>query len=151
MADFSIELLGALGMVVINAADLEAALGAIAAERLGLNAMDALGRPGAALRGARRATEEMGEDARAAFTTAIDRADELLRSRHRLIHAMWIVRADGEKLPDPLLIHMRTFEQTTVTAEQVDSLARDLKACRDRLIGMLAALRNQRPLDANCD
>ncbi|MGP0024069.1 MAG: hypothetical protein ACLPKE_12035 [Streptosporangiaceae bacterium] len=146
MTEFSSDLLSALGRVVINSAGLEAALGVLAGERLDLNAMDVLGRPGVALKEARRATETMNQDAQILFTAAIDEAETLLRYRHKLIHAMW-VQSDEENLPEPVVIHMRTFEHIAVMAEGIDQFAHDLEKCRNRLIGLLTSLINHMPLD----
>lgn len=146
MTALSSDILAAPGRVVVNAAELEAALGVVAGERLGLNAVDTLGRPGAALKSARRATETMSEDERILFTATINEADDLLQYRHKLIHAMWL-EADERDLPESIVIHMRTFEHIAVTTKGLDRFARDLEQCRNKLIDMLTALINHLPLD----
>lgn len=150
MTDFSPNLLCALGRVVINAAGLEAALGVIAGERLGLNAMEVLGRPGMAIKEARRATDAMNQDAKALFAAAIDEADKLLQHRHRLIHAIWL-QADEDNSPKPMAIQMRKFQHMAVTAEGIDQFAQDLEKCRNRLISLLTSLINRMPLDTKWD
>jgi hypothetical protein len=108
--------------------------------------MDVLGRPGAALKEARRATQTMNEDARVLFAAVIDETESLLRHRHKLVHAMWL-KSYEENLPEPVVIHMRTFEHIAVTAEGVDQFARNLEKCQNRLVGLLSSLINDRPLD----
>ena len=61
MTDLPDKILTDLGRVVIKAADLESALGVLAGHTHGLNMMDVLGRPGGALRAARRAVDDMQE------------------------------------------------------------------------------------------
>jgi hypothetical protein len=130
------EILTSLGRVTIGAANLEVALGTIAGERLGLNAMDVLGKPGEAVRTARKAVEAMPDEDRMLFSPHIDVAAELLARRHLFIHALWVdTKEDG--LSRYLAIHMRSFVQTPVTASILDEFAQELHDTYGKLIQLL--------------
>lgn len=146
MTDLPDKILTDLGRVVIKAADLESALGVLAGHTHGLNMMDVLGRPGGALRAARRAVDDMQEAERQYFSPWIERAAELLTRRHLFVHAMWGSIAHATETPSILAIHMRTFTHTPVDGPTLQSFIDDLTETRRAIVHLLIAKINGRPL-----
>jgi len=137
VAEPSDEVLASLGRVMVKAAQLEGALGTVAGERLGLNMIDVLGKPGKSLRAARRAVDLMPEEDRHLFIPHIERAAELLARRHLFVHALWVDTQDDQGMPRPLAIHMRTFTRTPIEAPALNDFARQLGDAYTSLIELL--------------
>jgi hypothetical protein len=142
---FDSEVLAALGRVVVDAAGLETALAVFAGERLGLNAMDTMGKPGAALKSARRALGDVDSEYRSAYETAFCEAETLLQRRHEFIHAMWSDRAEDNS-PGIVVIHMRTFSKVDVSVQILNSFSEDVRGCSSKIIRLLTAQINHRPI-----
>ena len=146
MTELPDQILADLGRVVIKAADLESALGILAGQAHDLNMMDVLGRPGGALRAARRAVDDMPEADRQYFSPWIKRATELLTRRHLFIHAMWGM-APANETPGIFAIHMRTFAHTPIDGPTLQVFAEELTEVYGGIIHLLTAKINGRPLD----
>ncbi|WP_406637544.1 hypothetical protein [Amycolatopsis sp. WGS_07] len=142
---FDTDVLAALGRVVVDAAGLETALAVFAGERLALDARDTMGRPGMALKAARRALHDVEAEFKPAYEAAFCEAESLLLRRHEFIHAIWS-DASEDNLSGITVIHMRTFRKVDVSVQILDTFSQSLRDCRSKVIRLLAAEINHRPV-----
>jgi hypothetical protein len=141
------EVVCAIGRVTIAAGELEVALAAIGADQAQGNMFVILAKPGEPLRAACRSIASIASPYKESYLPALERAAELLANRHSVVHALLINESAGQPLEGWTFLHYRTYDRHPADPGTLDRLATQLRETRARLVHILTAQINHRPLN----
>jgi hypothetical protein len=140
------EVVSAVGRITIAAGDLELILAWIGANQADGDAFKVLAKPGEPLRAARGSVEFTASPYREAYMQAIEDATQLLARRHTVVHAMWVKDDPGGSSERWELLHYKTHVRHPADPYTLDDLACQLMEARNRLVQIVTAQINNRPL-----
>jgi hypothetical protein len=127
---FPEDVLTEIGRLTVAATGLEFMLAQFAATvQESLRADELLSRPGMAVSEARGSAALLAPSLREAFASWIAEAAALLQERHKVVHAVWMIRAVAPGVGEYFGRHARTQTEFDARAETIGELAGRLDRC----------------------
>jgi hypothetical protein len=126
---FPEETLTEIGRLTVAATTLEFYLSQLAATVQQGSADSYMARPGAALKMARRSLKSLESPVREEFTAWVENATRLLEERHKIVHALWGLKAVSIGVGAYFGYHARTQTEVAAEPEIINEAASRLEAC----------------------